>query len=264
MKLGNRNLQLIYCTFPAPNTQVLLPVGRSEYDKTGLPLPSHIYSFKKARRLAGYVPLLTLRTIEYNESMRRILFFPIFTLFLMLFAPLDYVRADWDCRNTAIAAVPPPLPEYRCVEDAAASQFKTLRGCLRCEDDLSQPEKPYTPPNPPGGPVQPCAIGPGAGANLCKDDPRYIMRNFAALNFWSVGRGLSLAVPLAISFGAGVCLLFLLYGAYTYIMSGGDEKKITDSMHTMTYSALGLIVIVISYAIVRTILFITKINTFGF
>jgi len=185
------------------------------------------------------VPLLTLRTIEYNESMRRILFFPIFTLFLILFTPLGHVRADWYCDQPGTidskcieydSAVPPPPP----------NTFKTLRECLT-----------YTTPQ-------------DTTDDLCKKDPRYIMRNFAALNFWSVGRGLSLAVPLAIAFGAGVCLLFLLYGAYTYIMSGGDEKKITDSMHTMTYSALGLIVIVISYAIVRTILFITKINTFGF
>lgn len=253
-------MQLIYCTFPAPNTQVLLPASRSEYDKTGLPLPSHIYSFKKARRLAGYVPLLTLGNIEYNECMQKVIIFLMSAYFLMLFAPLGHVRADWDCRNTAAVAAPPPQPKYRCVEDATASQFKTLRGCLRCEDDLGQPEKPFTV----GGVTTDCTVGGGGATNFCKDDPRYIMRNFAALNFWSVGRGLSLAVPLAIAFGAVICLLFLLFGAYTYIMSGGDEKKITDSMHTMTYSALGLIVIVISYAIVRTILFITKINTFGF
>lgn len=215
-----------------------------------------------ARRLAEYMPLLTLRTIEYNESMQKVIFFLMSAYLLMLFAPLGHVRADWDCRDVGPLQIPATSNVYRCVEDAAASQFKTLRGCLRCEDDLGQPEKPYT--DPVTGIITNCTIGPGAGANLCKDDPRYIMRNFAALNFWSVGRGLSLAVPLAIAFGAGVCLLFLLYGAYTYIMSGGDEKKITDSMHTMTYSALGLIVIVISYAIVRTILFITKINTFGF
>jgi hypothetical protein len=90
------------------------------------------------------------------------------------------------------------------------------------------------------------------------------MRNFAALNFWSIGRGLSLAVPLAIAGGAGLCLVFMLYGAYTYITSGGEEKKITESMHTMTYAGLGLILIIVAYALVRTVLFVTKVNTFGF
>jgi len=185
------------------------------------------------------------------------------TLYLILFVSTGRVNAGWDCINTA-AAVPPPI--WKCVESATATQFKTLRGCLRCEDNLSLQEKPYTPPNPPGGAVQPCSIGPGAGAgqNLCKDDPRYVMRNFAALNFWSIGRGLSLAVPLVIVGGGLLCLVFLLYGAFTYVMSGGEEKKITDAMHMMTYAALGLIVIVIGYAVVRTILFITNINTFGF
>lgn len=90
------------------------------------------------------------------------------------------------------------------------------------------------------------------------------MRNFAALNFWSVGRLVNLAVPLTIAFGAGVCLLFMLFGAYSYVMSGGEEKKITDATHTMTYAAVGLVVIVLAYTIVRTVLFATKINTFGF
>lgn len=200
--------------------------------------------------------LLIYTIIQYNAYMRKILLYVLCTVFVLCIKPFGHVYADWDCRSVPVGAA----TAYRCVEDATASQFKTLRGCLRCEDDLNKPERPYTMPPPP----QPCAIGPGAGANLCKDDPRYIMRNFAALNFWSFGRALSLAVPLAIAFGAGVCLLFLLFGAYTYIMSGGDEKKITDARHTMTYSALGLILVVISYAIVRTILFITKINTFGF
>jgi hypothetical protein len=56
----------------------------------------------------------------------------------------------------------------------------------------------------------------------------------------------------------------MLFGAYTYVTSHGEEKKLTDAMHMMTYAALGLIVIVLGYAIVRTVLFITKINTFGF
>jgi hypothetical protein len=42
------------------------------------------------------------------------------------------------------------------------------------------------------------------------------------------------------------------------------KKKLTDSMHMITYAGLGLLIIVIGYAVVRTVLFITKINTFGF
>jgi hypothetical protein len=45
---------------------------------------------------------------------------------------------------------------------------------------------------------------------------------------------------------------------------GGEEKKITESMHTMTYAGLGLILIIVAYALVRTVLFVTKVNTFGF
>lgn len=169
-------------------------------------------------------------------------------MFFVGFFAAKQVHADWDCRQVPQNAAPGAPLVYRCVEDSTATQFKTLRGCLRGEDDFLQPEKLNIPP----------------GNNNCVDDPRWVMRNFAALNFWSVGKMLSLAVPLVIAIGGVVCLVFMLFGAFTYIMSGGEEKKITDSMHTMTYAGLGLVVIVLGYAIVRTILFVTKINTFGF
>ena len=90
------------------------------------------------------------------------------------------------------------------------------------------------------------------------------MRNFAALNFWSVGKVLTLAIPLTIALGAGICLVFLLFGAYRYVTSAGEQKRITDATSTMTYAVIGLIVVVVAYAVVRTILMVTQVNTFGF
>jgi hypothetical protein len=213
-----------------------------------------------------------LGKIEYNEPMRKYLLLVLCTLYLVLFVSTGQANAGWDCDPNAIpgvAMIPgPPMipaipPQARCVESATNTAFRTLRGCLRCEDDLTLNEKPYTDPAPPNV-VTPCSVGGGGPTNLCVDDPRYVMRNFAALNFWSIGRGLSLAVPLVIVGGGLLCLVFMLFGAYTYVTSHGEEKKLTDAMHMMTYAALGLIVIVLGYAIVRTVLFITKINTFGF
>jgi hypothetical protein len=207
-------------------------------------------------KLEAYVPLLTLGKIEYNEDMRRFLLIILYTSYFILFLSTRHVSAMWDCKQTRVDPVPAPLV-YRCVEDPVATQYRTLRECLRCEDPATKLERPDSTAG------TTCTVPPGAD-NPCKDDPRYIMRNFAALNFWSIGRGLSLAVPLVIVGGGLLCLVFMLYGAFTYVMSGGEEKKITDAMHMMTYAGLGLVVIVIGYAVVRTILFITKINTFGF
>lgn len=203
-----------------------------------------------------------MEKIEYNGCMRRHLFLILCTSYFILFLSTGHVSAGWDCQLTQVDPVPAPQV-FRCVESATNTAFRTLRGCLRCEDDLTASEKPYTDPLPPHA-VTLCSVGGGGANNACRDDPRFVMRNFAALNFWSIGRGLSLAVPLAIAGGAGLCLVFMLYGAYTYISSGGEEKKITESMHTMTYAGLGLILIIVAYALVRTVLFVTKVNTFGF
>ena len=220
-------------------------------------------------KLEEYDPLFTFGKIEYNEGMRKYFLLVLCTLYLVLIISTGQVRAGWDCDQNAIPGIPavPPAagvpPQARCVESATNTAFRTLRGCLRCEDDLTASEKPYTDPVPPHA-VTPCSVGGGGADNACTEDPRYVMRNFAALNFWSIGRGLSLAVPLVIVGGGLLCLVFMLFGAYTYVTSHGEEKKLTDAMHMMTYALLGLIVIVLGYAIVRTALFVTKINTFGF
>lgn len=210
--------------------------------------------------LEEYVPLLTLGKIEYNELMRKYFVIILCAMCLMLLASTTQVRAGWDCVDDGSNQIPVATNVWRCIESPTNTAFRTLRGCLRCQDDLSQNERPYTE----GGVTTSCNTGGGGINNKCKDDPRYVMRNFAALNFWSVGKGLSLAVPLVIVGGGLLCLVFMLFGAYTYITSGGEEKKLTDAMHMITYAGLGLLVIVIGYAAVRTILFITKINTFGF
>lgn len=171
------------------------------------------------------------------------------------------MHAGWDCVDDGANQIPSTTNVWRCVESPTNTAFRTLRGCLRCEDDFTLLEKPNTV----GHVTTICSVGSGAPPdNRCQDDPRYVMRNFAALNFWSIGRGLSLAVPLVIVFGGVLCLVFMLVGAFTYITSHGEEKKLTDAMHMMTYAGLGLIVIVMGYAAVRTVLYISKINTFGF
>ena len=186
--------------------------------------------------------------------MRKYLLLVLCTMYLVLFVSARQVNAVWDCNPAAIAGVPLPLPaippQPRCVEQpptGGRTIFNSLRECLRGKNNAI-----------------PLVEETDPAINKCVDDPRWVMRNFAALNFWSIGKGLSLAVPLVIVGGGLLCLVFMLFGAYTYIMSGGEEKKLTDAMHMMTYAGLGLLVIVIGYAVVRTVLFITKINTFGF
>ena len=166
------------------------------------------------------------------------------TITLLISNPIE---AKWECDINAIPAVagPPVVPaQPRCVENAFATNFNSLRECLR---GANNPIDEVT-----------------TDANKCKQDPRYIMRNFAALNFWSIGKVLSLAIPLATA-GAGLLAgAFLLYGGFMYVSAGGDSKKIQDAMRTILYACVGLLIVVVAYMLVRTLLIITKTNTFGF
>jgi hypothetical protein len=156
---------------------------------------------------------------------------------MVVFGMSNVVQAKWDCVGTGA--------DVRCQETDTATAYNSLRECLRGANNADP-----IPPDPPGSP--------------CKEDPRYVMRNFAALNFWSIGTVLNLALPLSTALGAIVCGAFLMYGAYMYIQSGGEAKKVTDSMHTITYAIVGLVIILVAFMIVRTLLIITKTNTFGF
>ncbi len=52
-------------------------------------------------------------------------------------------------------------------------------------------------------------------------------------------------------FLGAVSLLFLLYGAGRFVISSGDPKAIAGARNTMTYALLGLVLILISFAILR-------------
>jgi hypothetical protein len=145
------------------------------------------------------------------------------------------VHAKWDCLY-------PDSVDAKCEESATATGYNTLRDCLT----NGTPDDPVD------------------DESYCKNDPRWVMRNFAALNFWSIGKLVNLGLPLATVVGGLICGAFMLYGAINYISSNGEEKKVADSTHTMTYAMIGLVIVLVAYMVVRTLLIITKTNTFGF
>lgn len=46
----------------------------------------------------------------------------------------------------------------------------------------------------------------------------------------------------------------LIWGGLRYILSGGDNKKITDAKNTILYAIIGLIIALLAYAIVNFVL----------
>jgi uncharacterized membrane protein len=57
-------------------------------------------------------------------------------------------------------------------------------------------------------------------------------------------------INYALFFIGAIALVFVIYGGVLYITSGGDSEKTTKARNTLMYAVLGIIVVVISYAIV--------------
>lgn len=51
-----------------------------------------------------------------------------------------------------------------------------------------------------------------------------------------------------------ISVIMLIWGGLRYILSGGDSKKITDAKNTILYAIIGLIIAILSYAIVNFVL----------
>ena len=51
-----------------------------------------------------------------------------------------------------------------------------------------------------------------------------------------------------------ISVIMLIYGGLRYVVSGGDSKKVTDAKNTIIYAIIGLIVAILSYAIVNFVI----------
>lgn len=58
---------------------------------------------------------------------------------------------------------------------------------------------------------------------------------------------------------AALCLAFIIVGGISFILSGGQEDKIKQAVNTIRYAIIGLIVVILSVALVNLVTFIFKI-----
>lgn len=64
---------------------------------------------------------------------------------------------------------------------------------------------------------------------------------------------INVGIALLVALGIIASLIFLLYGGILWITSQGDKGKIDHARRTITFSIVGLIVIILSFVIVRTV-----------
>ncbi|MBR3163871.1 hypothetical protein IKF15_01010 [Candidatus Saccharibacteria bacterium] len=51
-----------------------------------------------------------------------------------------------------------------------------------------------------------------------------------------------------------ISVVMLIFGGFRYIVSGGDSKKVTDAKNTIMYAIIGLVIAILSYAIVNFVI----------
>lgn len=71
----------------------------------------------------------------------------------------------------------------------------------------------------------------------------------------------------AFGFAGVAALFFVFFAGFKFLTSGGDEKKLEGAKHTLTYAIIGLVVILLSFAIINFISQVTGagcILSFGF
>ncbi len=59
-----------------------------------------------------------------------------------------------------------------------------------------------------------------------------------------------LFAALAILTAGGLSIVFIFFGGFSFILSGGDEQKVKQAIHTIRYAIIGLIVALLSLVFV--------------
>lgn len=51
-----------------------------------------------------------------------------------------------------------------------------------------------------------------------------------------------------------ISVIMLIWGGLKYVISGGDSKKVTDAKNTIIYAIIGLIIAILSFAIINFVI----------
>lgn len=78
-----------------------------------------------------------------------------------------------------------------------------------------------------------------------------------------LGDIVSFAIPFVFVIAGFLLLLYLLYGGYRYLFSGGDPKSIQEAKGVITTALLGFAIIFVSYWIVQLFGTIFGLDVFG-
>lgn len=64
---------------------------------------------------------------------------------------------------------------------------------------------------------------------------------------------INLAVAIAIILAGTLSVFYIFVGGISFILSGGQEEKIKQAVHTIRYAIIGLIVTILSVTIIKIV-----------
>lgn len=71
---------------------------------------------------------------------------------------------------------------------------------------------------------------------------------------------IGLLIKVAYLFAGVTAVFFIIYAGFKYITSGGDAKQAQGAQQTLTYTIIGLVVIILSFLIIQLIATITGVS----
>lgn len=63
------------------------------------------------------------------------------------------------------------------------------------------------------------------------------------------GSLMAVGIRLAFTFGAVACLIYLLWGAFDWIVSDGDKERIAKAQRKITYALVGIVFMMLSVGV---------------
>ena len=148
---------------------------------------------------------------------------------------VDQVRST-ECADTFTSAGP---PGETCVDDCTSDgDCGTDEVCNKSCD--------------PNGVVGDCITGPGAGKCLTKDGKEGIKTGLGCIPTDPTGL-VEKILQIAIGVSSGIALLLLIAGSFKILTSSGDPKAVMGAKDTITSAIAGLLLILLSVAILNII-----------
>lgn len=84
--------------------------------------------------------------------------------------------------------------------------------------------------------------------------------NFAPAKFANIASFLNILLPLTMIGAALIFLVMALFGAFTWLTSGGEKENLAKAQKTFINAIIGLVIVVFAFVLTRVIGYILNVQ----